>query len=167
MSHFKFCQNHGILVGIINHERKSTMATQYDVQNCPNCGNIFRKTTWPICQDCKNEMENELSKCTDFIRRNRQTTMSQLIEQTGVSETNITKYIRDSKINISDVPNLSYPCDLCETNIRKGNLCLDCRKRINSDIDKMKVQEVRDKEKLVKENQASFKIQDRLKKDKL
>ncbi|QGQ97488.1 hypothetical protein EHS13_22665 [Paenibacillus psychroresistens] len=141
------------------------MATlEYDVQNCPNCGNIFRKTTWPVCQDCKNEMENELSKCTEFIRRNRQTTMSQLVEQTGVSEINITKYIRDGKINISDVPNLSYPCDLCESSIRKGNLCVKCRMKINTDIDKMKRNEQEDREKLAKENRASFIIQDRFNK---
>jgi flagellar operon protein (TIGR03826 family) len=137
-------------------------ATEFEVQNCPNCGNIFRKSTWPICQDCKNEMENELSKCTDFIRRNRQTTMTQLIEQTGVTEENITKYIRDGKINIIDVPNLSYPCDLCESPIRKGNLCYNCRVKINTDIDKMKRQEDQDREKKILENQASFKIKDRL-----
>lgn len=135
---------------------------EFEVKNCPNCGNIFRKTTWPICQDCKNNMENELSKCTEFIRRNRQTNMSQLVEQTGVSEISITKYIRDGKINISDVPNLSYPCDLCESNIRKGNLCYNCRVKINTDIDKMNRQEVQDREKLAKENQAGFKIKDRL-----
>jgi flagellar operon protein (TIGR03826 family) len=140
-------------------------AAEFEVQNCPNCGNIFRKTTWPICQDCKNEMENELSKCTEYIRRNRQTTMSQLIEQTGVSEENITKYIRDAKININDVPNLSYPCDLCEADIRSGNLCHKCRTKINNDIDKMKHQEAQDRENLIKENQASFKIKDRFKKD--
>jgi flagellar operon protein (TIGR03826 family) len=137
---------------------------EYDVQNCPNCGNIFRKTTWPLCQDCKNEMENELSKCTEFIRRNRQTSMSQLVEQTGVSEINITKYIREGKINISDVPNLSYPCDLCESSIRKGNLCYNCRVKINTDIDKMKRNEEEDRVKFIKENQASFKIKDRLNK---
>jgi flagellar operon protein (TIGR03826 family) len=138
---------------------------EFEVQNCPNCNNIFRKTTWPICQDCKNEMENELSKCTEFIRRNRQTTTSQLVEHTGVSEQNITKYIREGKINISDVPNLSYPCDLCEANIRNGNLCHNCRVKINTDIDKMKRQEDQDREKLINENQASFKIKDRLNKE--
>jgi flagellar operon protein (TIGR03826 family) len=137
----------------------------YEVQNCPNCGNIFRKTTWPICQDCKNDMENELSKCTEFIRRNRQTSMSLLVEHTGVSELNIEKYIRDGKINIIDVPNLSYPCDLCEAGIRKGNLCYNCRVKINTDIDKMYRQEDQDREKFIKENQASFKIKDRLHKD--
>jgi flagellar operon protein (TIGR03826 family) len=138
---------------------------EFEVMNCPNCGNIFRKTTWPICQDCKNEMEAELSKCTEYIRRNRLTTMIQLTENTGVPEQKITKYIRDSKIYIGDVPNLYYPCELCGGNIRKGNLCIKCRTKINTDIDKMKNQEVLDREKFIKENQASFKINDRLKKD--
>lgn len=147
----------------MSHEGEIIMSPiEFDVQNCPNCGNIFRKTTWPICQDCKNEMESELSRCTDFIRRNRQTTMSQLVEHTGVSELNITKYIKDAKININDVPNLAYACDLCEDKIRKGNLCVKCRLKLNADIDKMKHQEVQDREKLIKENQASFKINDRL-----
>jgi flagellar operon protein (TIGR03826 family) len=136
----------------------------YEVKNCPSCGNIFRKTTWAVCQDCKNEIENELTKCTEFIRRNRHTTLAQLSNETGVSEANITKYIRDSKIFIGDVPNLYYACDLCAGNIRKGNLCINCRTKINTDIDKMKHQEDQDREKLRKEHQASFKINDRLRK---
>jgi hypothetical protein len=91
--------------------------------------------------------------------------MSKLIEQTGVSEQSITKYIRDAKIFIGDVPNLSYPCELCEAGIRKGNLCYNCRTKINTDIEKMKRQEELDREKLIKENQASFKIKDRFGKD--
>jgi flagellar operon protein (TIGR03826 family) len=137
----------------------------FEVLNCPICGNIFRKTTWPICQDCKIKMEAELSICTEFIRHNRQTTMEQLSEHTGISEQKITKYIRDSKIFIGDVPNLYYACDLCGGNIRKGNLCVNCRVKINNDIDKMNNQEVIDREKLKKENQAGYKINDRLKKD--
>ncbi len=149
----------------MSHEGKFIMSNlEFNVQNCPNCGNIFRKTTWSVCQDCKNEMEIELSKCTDFIRRNRQVTMSQLVEQTGVTELNITKYIKEGKINISDLPNLSYACDLCADRIRKGNLCVSCRLKINSDIEKMKHQDIQDREKAIKENQASFKIKDRLSK---
>lgn len=139
--------------------------TEYEVQNCPNCGNIFRKTTWSVCQECKNEIENELSKCMEFIRRNRQTTMEQLVDHTGITEQNITKYIRDGKINISDIPNLSYPCDLCQGPIHKGNLCYNCRVKLNSDIDKMKIQEDKDRQKQILENQASFKIKDRFRKD--
>jgi flagellar operon protein (TIGR03826 family) len=151
------------MVGIMNHKGLSTMSTaEFDVQNCPNCGNIFRKTTWSVCQDCKNEIEMELSKCTDFIRRNRQTTMAQLIENTGVEEQNITKYIRDGKINISDVPNLSFPCDLCQSPIRKGNLCYSCKVKLNTDIDKMNGQDEKDRLKKLEESQASFRIKDRL-----
>jgi flagellar operon protein (TIGR03826 family) len=139
--------------------------SEYEVVNCPNCGNIFRKTTWALCQDCKIEMENELSKCTEYIRRNRQTNMAQLVQATGVNEENIVKYIRDSKIFISDVPNLSYPCDLCSNPIRKGNLCLNCRTKLSDDIGKMKHQEQLDLERKRKENQASYKINDRLNKN--
>lgn len=134
---------------------------EYEVQNCPNCGNIFRKTTWSVCQDCKNEIENELKKCIEYIRRNRQTTMDQLIQYTGVNEQNIMKYIREGKINISDVPHLSYPCDLCQGPIRKANLCYNCRMKINTDIDKMKNQEEKDRQKRIQDSQVSFKIKDR------
>jgi flagellar operon protein (TIGR03826 family) len=135
----------------------------YEVKNCPSCGNIFRKTTWAVCQECKIEIENELSKCTEFIRRNRLTTMAQLSNHTGVSEARIAKYIRESKLLISDAANLYYPCDLCGGNIRQGNLCFNCRTKINADIEKMKHQEDQDREKLRKDNQASFRINDRLK----
>jgi hypothetical protein len=138
--------------------------SEFEVINCPNCGNIFRKTTWAICQDCKNIMENELSKCTEYIRRNRKTTMAQLVEATGVAAEKIVKYIRGSKIFIGDTPHLSYPCDLCSNSIRQGNLCLSCRTRLTVDIGKMKHQELQDLERKQIENQAGFKIKDRLNK---
>jgi hypothetical protein len=140
-------------------------STEFEVENCPGCGNIYRKTTWSMCQDCKLEMEHELSKCSEFLRRNRQTTLREVSEKTGVTEGKIVKYIKDSKLFIIDTPNVFYPCDLCNGDIRKGNLCIACRSKINTDIDKMNIQEIQDKEKLRKDNQVSYKISDRLKKN--
>jgi len=139
-------------------------SSDYKVENCPNCGNIFRKTNWPLCQSCQNEVENDLSKCAKVTRKNGKTTVAELSQQTGVAEVKIMKYIRDSKLFIGDLPNMFYACELCGANIRKGTLCLKCRTKINTDIEKMNSDELKQIEKERLEKKAAYRINDRLNK---
>jgi len=139
-------------------------ADDFVVENCPNCGNIYRRTTWPLCQSCKQEMEEDLLKCAEATHKNRRITLKELSIQARVSEARIIKYIKDNKLFIGDLPNVSYPCDLCADGIRKGNLCIKCSVKINKEIEKMNYEEQQQKEREKTALKAAFMINDRLNK---
>jgi flagellar operon protein (TIGR03826 family) len=121
--------------------------------NCPICGKLFAMNFRDICPECSKVIENEYQLCSDFLRKNRGATMTELSEVTGVTTRQITKFIREGRISVIDAPNLSYPCEVCGTTyIQEGNMCPACRTRLTNELN----QSVRD-EQTKKDNDASQK----------
>ncbi|KIL36691.1 flagellar protein [Cohnella kolymensis] len=103
--------------------------------NCPRCGKLFAKNFRDVCGNCYQEIEKEYQKCADHLRKNRGITIQQLSDDTGSSVKQITRWIREGRITITNAPNMSYPCESCGiVLIRDGNLCDPCRGRLTRDI---------------------------------
>lgn len=134
---------------------------QLESANCPSCGVIFRINARGICQNCIVSVEMEISSCAQLLKKERKLTVVELSEKTGVPVQKIITFIRDNKLIIADYPNINYACDLCGNGIRKGSLCIPCKTRINTDITKLHERESNEKAKLIKENQSSYRINDR------
>lgn len=102
--------------------------------NCPRCGKLFAKTGRDICNNCHQELERDYEKCVDFLRKNRGVTLQQLSDDTEIPVKQITRWIREGRISITNAPNMSYPCESCNfTLIREGNICDSCRARLSRD----------------------------------
>ncbi|WP_135555080.1 flagellar protein [Paenibacillus cymbidii] len=138
------------------------MALELNVANCPNCGSVFQKNLRNLCTKCTRQYDDELNRCLSALRHDRRITTDKLIEKSGVGIASITQFFRDNKILLREYPNLFYHCELCRKPIRTGKLCPPCTTGINSDIHRMNEEEKKQQEKLVRENQMSFRISDRL-----
>jgi predicted amidophosphoribosyltransferase len=110
---------------------------ELEVANCPNCGMVFRIGPRDLCMDCYQISLVELQKCHDFVKRNKDATMDSLSEATGVTPSRIGKFIRDGKMPIGQLPNMSYACELCSGPTRSGTLCWKCMGKLNEDIKKL------------------------------
>jgi flagellar operon protein (TIGR03826 family) len=109
-----------------------------NVENCPRCDRIFAKGIRDICPRCYQDIEQEYEICVKYLREYKQATMQELSEETGVSVSQITKFLREGRISMKNAPNMSYPCDACGLPIREGNLCTPCRSRLVKDINHLK-----------------------------
>lgn len=67
--------------------------------------------------------------------------------KTGVEEELILKFIRQKRIQISNFPNLGYPCERCGTLIREGRYCLSCDQDLASQMSQLDQLEQLEKEK--------------------
>ena len=105
-----------------------------NIQNCPRCGKIFVKGIKEVCPACDREIEAEYHKCLEYIRENKLVNMYDLSDATGVSIKQITKFIKEGRISIADLPNVSYPCESCGEPIREAKLCPSCRARLEKGI---------------------------------
>ncbi|HZG87384.1 TIGR03826 family flagellar region protein [Paenibacillus sp.] len=114
-----------------------------NVTNCPKCGRLMAKGPRPLCPNCHQEIEAQFDKCWKYLRDNRKCTLGELSEATGVSTAQITKFIREGRISIAELPNLSYECEVCGTSIREGKMCESCRQRLVRDVNAMKASEDR------------------------
>lgn len=99
-----------------------------ELANCARCDELFLKTIRNICKDCYDEEENAYKIVSDFLRqrKNREATMITVVEETGVSENLITKFIKDKRLLVSQFPKLGYGCETCGNMINAGRICSEC-----------------------------------------
>jgi flagellar operon protein (TIGR03826 family) len=105
-----------------------------NLANCPRCGKLFSRQARHICPQCVAAIEKEYEACATYLKENKNCTMHDLSEATGVHTRQIKDFIREGRISMIGVPNMSYPCDSCEQPIREGHLCESCRAKLQRDM---------------------------------
>lgn len=100
-----------------------------ELANCASCGNVFAKSMRDICRECYMKEEEDFKTVYKFltVRKNRQATILEIVDGTGVDEDLIIKFIKEKRLRASEFPNLSYPCDKCGNPILEGKLCGTCK----------------------------------------
>lgn len=112
------------------------------------------------------EIDKQYETVAKYLRENRGSTIGQVSEETEVSIRQIVKFIREGRISILNMPNMSYPCDSCGTEIREGHICESCRKKLTRDYQNMNEDEKRRQSLNQQDNQVSYNIKDRLKRER-
>lgn len=107
---------------------------QLRVQNCPRCGRVFVPAMHDVCQNCVKEIEEEYEKCYKYLRENRECTIYELSDATGVSIRQISRFIREGRLSLKDAPNMAYPCESCGTLIQEHTLCPACRNKLAKEL---------------------------------
>lgn len=93
--------------------------------NCRRCKKLFIRSR-DICPECYEKQEQDFLKVTAYIRENQGATIQEVSDETGVTVSQIRQFIWSGRILISDLPNLSYPCEGCGALIRKEKMCKSC-----------------------------------------
>ncbi|MCM3162349.1 TIGR03826 family flagellar region protein [Metabacillus litoralis] len=108
-----------------------------ELANCPVCDTLFVQTQFrSVCDKCYKEEEKKYETVYAFLRKrdNRKALLDEVVEGTGVSRDLILKFIRTGRIQLSNFPNLGYPCEKCGTSIRKDRLCESCSQDIHKQL---------------------------------
>lgn len=107
-----------------------------NLKNCENCGVVFVDPVRDICRDCYYKEEEAFQTVYRFLshRKNREATISQIVEETKVEEELIIKFMKQNRLRASQFPKLAYPCENCGADIIEGRLCMDCTVKLKKDI---------------------------------
>src|SRR5690625_899043 len=86
-----------------------------ELANCINCGVVFVKNIRNICRNCFEAEEKAFETVYQFLlpRKNRQATIIDIVDATGVEEKLIIKFMKEKRLRTSDFPMLAYGCDRC------------------------------------------------------
>lgn len=108
------------------------------IENCPQCGKLYVRALRSVCESCFKEYEKMFQTVYQFIRKkeNREATMEEVVEHTGVEEKIILQFIRDGRLKLTNFPNMSYPCESCGRSIREGRICDKCKQNIHDGLKK-------------------------------
>jgi flagellar operon protein (TIGR03826 family) len=107
-----------------------------ELANCKRCDTVFAKGMRDICPDCHQEEEKIFDTVYHYIRqrKNREATMAEIVEATGVEEAWIIKFMKEKRLLASRFPKLNYPCEKCESPIVQGRLCSSCSDELKTDL---------------------------------
>lgn len=110
-----------------------------ELKNCPRCNKIFVKNLRDVCQDCFKIEEEDFQAVYQFVRKreNRQASMLEVEEETGVKESVIVKFIKQGRLQVYSFPNLAYPCESCKKMIREGRICGECKSNITNGLNRV------------------------------
>ncbi|WP_404454342.1 TIGR03826 family flagellar region protein [Oceanobacillus kapialis] len=109
-----------------------------ELANCSRCDAVFVKEIRDICQKCYKEEEAAFDIVYRFLRerKNREATLQEVVNATGVEQTLILKFVKQKRLRTSQFPKLSYPCAKCGEPIITGELCESCVKGFKADLEK-------------------------------
>ncbi len=107
-----------------------------ELDNCVRCDKLFVKTTSSVCPDCIKEEDKAFRIVYNYlkIRKNREAKIAQIIEETGVEEDLIMKFVKEKRLRPSQFPNLNYKCEQCGDPIQEGKICSNCASKFNTDL---------------------------------
>ncbi|WP_339227322.1 TIGR03826 family flagellar region protein [Oceanobacillus sp. FSL K6-2867] len=107
-----------------------------ELANCVRCNAVFVKGLCDICRNCYQEEEDAFQTVYRFLRerKNREATLIEIIEATGVGESLIIKFIKEKRLLPSEFPKLAYPCEKCGNEITSGKLCISCTEELKNDL---------------------------------
>lgn len=104
------------------------------IANCKRCGRIFNQVRRNICPACIAEEDKAFETVRAYLRKNRDATMLQVTEDTGVPSEFIIDMIRDGRLILRDNPNLNYPCERCGNPTQAGRYCASCTKELSASL---------------------------------
>ncbi|MFC2947264.1 TIGR03826 family flagellar region protein [Virgibacillus sediminis] len=107
-----------------------------ELANCERCDSLFVGGIRKICPTCFEKEENAFQTVYLFLGRqeNREATISQIVEATGVSDTLIIKFVKEKRLRPSKFPKLSYPCERCGEAIIGGTVCTGCSAELRREL---------------------------------
>ncbi len=129
-----------------------------ELANCSRCGAVYVKTVRDICQDCYREEEEAFQKVYEFLRerKNREATVMEIVEATGVDEELIMKFVKERRLTPKEFPNLSYPCERCGRGITTGKICKNCQQELKQDLEILEREEQIKKEREERERESVY-----------
>lgn len=108
-----------------------------EIRKCPTCDQFFNYTgIRENCAECAQKEERIFEEVYRFLRRreNRAASVERIVEETGVEEELLYKWVRRGRLQPAQFPNLGYPCDKCGKLTTSGKLCEPCQKELQNDL---------------------------------
>ncbi|MBU0600400.1 flagellar protein [bacterium] len=104
-----------------------------NLMNCTKCGSLFVSIGRPVCFLCIEKERKEFEMVKKFIEEHPHSTVSQVVEATGVSEKLVIDLIKKGQIKSNEAM-IVYECEICARPIHAGKVCNICKEKLTVDL---------------------------------
>ena len=101
-----------------------------ELVTCALCGNLFNTIDKKICPLCAKKEEEYFTTVKKFLKENPSLTFKRIVQDTGVPERLLRKWIKDGKLEIVNKEGIGIRCERCNKEILQGKYCVACREKM-------------------------------------
>lgn len=110
-----------------------------ELRNCPQCGKVFMYMVRNLCPACIDLEEKQYEEVCAYLRKNTGAQVDQIVEDTGVDETKVLRWMREGRLVSTDSSGRPVlVCQRCGRQVEKGNLCPKCIQFLAQEINAAK-----------------------------
>ena len=105
------------------------------LRNCEDCNKLFDAYfSARRCQACLDQDEEFLQAVRVYVKANPGVSIEMVVEETGVPEERIKRFLRQGLLEGAGWDSAGYPCRRCARPIAKGEFCPVCLKTLSSSL---------------------------------
>ena len=110
------------------------------IKNCIRCNKIFDDylDMNKLCPECREQETGLLREVKDYLWDHPGTTEAKLREIFGVTHQQITKWLREERLEITPDSCIKLTCVRCGSMILKGKYCDHCAKIVGDELNNLK-----------------------------
>ncbi|QGG46470.1 hypothetical protein FTV88_0291 [Heliorestis convoluta] len=107
-----------------------------NVKNCASCHTLFFNPirSQILCPQCKEDEEINLGKVHTFLNNHQDASLLDVVMETGISESQIRRYIEEGRIDTTSFTGLELNCQICGLPIKTGNRCSRCSDELKKEF---------------------------------
>lgn len=104
-----------------------------ELRNCKRCGRLHYGTG-RICNECLKKEEDKFNLVKDYLKQNPDSSLIKVSDETGVSATEIERFLREGRLEVSKGLGDYLKCMKCGSPIKSGKYCPECEKKVMNDV---------------------------------
>lgn len=104
---------------------------------CTQCNGVFiQENSEALCKNCFKNDQDILKQTQLYISNieNKSATLEDIVAATGAKNEQITRWIQEGELNISQLSNFLYECEVCQKATYEGRLCSSCMEAITQGV---------------------------------
>lgn len=125
-----------------------------ELVTCALCGNLFNTIDKKICPLCTKKEEEYFTTVKKFLKENPSLTFKRIVQETGVPERLLRKWIKDGKLEIVNKEGIGIRCERCNKEILQGKYCVECRGIIQNGLNEI----IREERKMPQKKESGTKM---------
>lgn len=105
-----------------------------DFRQCKLCSKIYTYTGNTFCPNCVREVDKHFRTVKDFLYKNPNLTITEVVDQTGIDERIVLYFLREGRLEMSTAGDF-LKCETCGASITTGRICSKCANGLSAVFD--------------------------------
>ena len=103
------------------------------LENCPQCGKVFNRTTRTLCPPCFEREQNLFDRVSEYVYAHADAEAREVLEHTGIEQTDLESLLKRGRLlGFERLAASVLRCQRCNEAVARGPYCSRCAAEIKA-----------------------------------